>query len=155
MIFPGTPYQNCKSGRRRLRLPRLISRYLISKFKSKSTAVLHVGKFCKKQKTLFQITFFKFHLDVIRFYMKTGEKGYLSWFLSKISWKIEKQKTLSNFLNIWHKDVTKHQRFQEIFTYWRNLRKMLQYFENFYFMCFAKNFVKFFIANTKMMIATL
>ena len=106
-------------------------RYLTSKYISKSNCVLHVGKFYKKNH-FFGSRFFKFHRHVIRFSCKKRPKKRLpvEIFIKKISRKNEKnRKNLSNFPNMWHKNDTKNQHFQKIFTYggswekWYNVLK--------------------------------
>ena len=107
------------------------SPYLRSKYISKSYCVLHVGEFYKKIH-FFGSRFFKFHRHVILFSCKKRAKKRLSVviFIKKNSEKIKKNmKILSNFPNMWHKNDTKNQHFQKIFTYggswekWYNVLK--------------------------------
>ena len=128
------------------------SRYLTSKYISKSKCVLHVGKFYKKNH-FFGSRFFKFHRHVIHFLCKKRAKKRLLIviFIKKIFRKNEKnKKNFSNFPNMWHKKST----FSRNFYIWVILRKMIQSFEKFHFRCFVNKFIKFSIANMKVMILT-
>ena len=129
------------------------SRYLTSKYISKSNCVLHVGEFCKKKNHFFGSRFFKFHRHVIHFLCKKRAKKRLPVviFIKKIFRKNEKNKKIfSNFPNMWHKKST----FSRNFYIWVILRKMIQSFEKFHFRCFVNKFIKFSIANMKVMIFT-
>ena len=125
---------------------------MTSKYISKSNCVLHVGKFYKKNH-FFGLRFFKFHRHVIHFLCKKRAKKRLPVviFIKKISRKNEKnRKNLLNFLNMWHKKTI----FSRNIYIWVILRKMIQCFEKCHFRCFADKFIKFTIANMKLMILT-
>ena len=128
------------------------SPYLRSKYISKTYCVLHVGEFYQKNH-FFGSRFFKFHRHVIHFLCKKRAKKRLPVviFIKKISRKNEKKrKNLSNFPNMWHKKTI----FSRNIYIWVILRKMIQCFEKCHFICFADKFIKFTIANTKLMILT-
>ena len=80
------------------------SRYLTSKYISKSNCVLHVGEFYKKIH-FFGSRFFKFHRHVIHFWSKKRGKKRLPVviFIKKISRKNQnRRKNLTHFPNMWH-----------------------------------------------------
>ena len=106
-----------------------------------------------KKNHFFRTRFFTFHQHVIHFLCKKRAKKRLHVviFIKKNLRKNEKnKKNFSNFPNMWHKKST----FSRNFYIWVILRKMIQSFEKFHFRCFVNKFIKFSIANMKLMILT-
>ena len=102
------------------------SPYLRSKYIK--TIVCLTCRWILQKKSLFRITFFKVSPTCNSFFMlkKKQKKGHLFWFLSgKIPKKWKKHE---NFPNMWHKNDTKNQHFQEIFAqfYIANFECLLQ-----------------------------
>ena len=128
---------------------------MTSKYISKSKCVLHVGKFYKKNH-FFGSRFFKFHRYVIRFSYKKDQKKVTCWDFHQKNFpkKWKKQEKFVEFsqhvTQKWHKKST----FSKNIYIWGILRKMIQCFEKCHFRCFANKFIKFTIANMKLMILT-